>query len=30
MNINLGVNLAVEADKTGGITSIGAKVGFRF
>lgn len=30
MNINLGVNVAVEADKTGGITSIGAKVGFRF
>ena len=30
MNINLGVNFAVEADRTGGITSVGAKVGFRF
>jgi len=30
VNINLGVNLALEADSTGGIVSYGAKVGIRF
>jgi hypothetical protein len=30
VNINLGVNLALEADSTGGIVSYGAKFGIRF
>lgn len=30
VNVNLGVNFAVEVDTTGGITSYGVKVGLRF
>lgn len=30
LNINLGVNLAIEADTTGGVKTYGAKLGFRF
>lgn len=30
LNINLGVNLAIEADSTGGVVTYGAKLGFRF
>jgi len=30
LNVNFGVNLALEADQTGDYTTFGAKVGFRF
>lgn len=30
LNINVGLNITVEADRTGDFTSLGAKVGFRF
>ena len=30
LNVNLGINLAFEADRTGGTTSYGVKVGIRF
>ncbi len=30
VNINLGVNLVIEADSTAGVVSYGAKLGFRF
>jgi len=30
LNVNLGINFAVEADSTGGVISYGVKAGLRF